>query len=281
MSWLHVDQRAAWERCEAATTRAELRRLLGSVRLVPGATPDGVAELLGRLPVNDRRRTLERAIPRRGRLRRFPAGAAALAVCAAMVGLAWVSPWLLLLLLVLSLAAAFVFARRWALSGGPVIQVARMEQRASDGDLATKGALYAEARAMIAEDRVPARVGFRIAHVLEAAVELTPFPPDLLEDLERLLVLAPETELMYAYVRDKIERGLQLRCAKLGSRLLVALRDGTDAHPVLDECAALIGHAPARQLAPMVFALDKVAAGATDAIAGERARSLSAALRAR
>jgi hypothetical protein len=230
MSWFHIDQRAVRARCGAIlarvpatddlgdearheVTRIELLQVLEGARLVPGATARGVASLLleVRRSGGDWRRTIERGVSQRGAVRRERAAAAGIVIALALIGLAWILPWLL----AVPPAIAYGLFRRWTRAGEGAVHVHRMEHRARAADQAddveTVNALYAEARRMIAEDRVPRRVGFRLAHVLEAAAHATPFPTDLLRELRQLRTIAPETELTYDHARETIEGRLALR----------------------------------------------------------------------
>lgn len=95
---------------EASATERALLDVLDAARLVNGARLGTTALSFTQVrDPADRRLTIERAIPLRGALRRGRAFVAALIVGAALVGLAWLSPWLLLVPPAL-LAASF---NRW------------------------------------------------------------------------------------------------------------------------------------------------------------------------
>jgi hypothetical protein len=258
----HIDQRAARDRCEAilgrvptsdnparAAARAELVEVLTWCRLVPGATARGVAWLLSTVQrTGDRaaaRRTIERAIPVRGAVRRGRTAVAVIALAALTVAAARLSPWLAA---AIAVVAAAVAARRLAVVDRAAIRVHRMEDaaRAADeaGDVETVNALYAEARRMIAADRVPAGVGFRLAYVLGAAARATPFPVELLRELRQLHFLAPETELSYDAVCETIEERLRLRVGALAGRIDRGLDAGEDVAPVRAELRDLARTAP-------------------------------------
>jgi hypothetical protein len=189
------------------------------------------------------RRVVDRAIPLRGRLRPVPAVAVLAATTAITAGLAWISPWAPAVVLIVIGGLAVQAARRFVARHADAVEVARMEQAAraaeQTGDVDAANALYAEARRMIAEDRVPAGVGFRVANILGAAAIATPFPVDVLRELRELWLIAPEAELVYAQVRDELERRLQTRIHLLASSIRAGLRAGHDIAPLRAELREL------------------------------------------
>jgi hypothetical protein len=270
VSLFHADQGPLRERCEAILAAVtvdledpardaawkELIHVLEACRLPPGTTVRGVAGLLltvqrTRNPAT-LRRSLERAIPARGLVRRERAAAAAIIVVALSIGFASISPWLLVAAIVLGVAIVAcrvtIALRRYVRDGQGALHVARMEAAALAAekaeDVETINALYAEARAMIAEDRVPARVGFRLAEVLRVAAKATPFPVELLRELRQLHFLAPEAELGYEAVRKSIEGCLQLRTFMLASRIGRGLDTREDVAPLRAELRELARTAP-------------------------------------
>lgn len=268
MRWLCVDQRAVRDQCEAILARAALAEdrahqahgeltqqaliaVLSQARLVPGARARTTAWLFaqGSDPAKQRR-TIVRAIPLRGALRLGRVALAAVLLCAALVGLAWLSPRLLVLPPLVAVALLWDVGRRWLHDGRAAMHVHRMEQRArlaeAIGDMATVAALYEEARAMIAEDRIPPGIGFRVPAVLVTARNLTPFPLDLLRDLYQLLVIAPETDVAYDAAFEMIKRGFEFRVHQLASRIHRAVGAAADIEPLLAECAPLIERLPPR-----------------------------------
>ena len=266
MPFFHVDQRPVRARCEEVlaavpaaeapraeegrtVARAELRAALRGRRLVPGATAAGLTKLLLTVQrdadADAWRRTIERAIPVRGAVRRTAVVAALLAAAA----LAWLLGWKALWgAAAIVLVAAWLYLPRVMRYADAVGEVTRMEIAARDADraddVAVVNALYARARRMIADDRVPARVGFRLAQVLRAAASATPFPAELLRELRQLHAIAPETELTYADVDETIERRLQLRITNLGASIHRALDAGEDAAPLRAELREAARTAP-------------------------------------
>ncbi len=316
VSCLHVDQRPTRARCEEILARVpapeavehdvargtaylELLQSLLEIQLIPGTTPEGVSKLL--LRAHDTgdpatwRRCIERAIPSRGRLRRGPAVGAVTAVIGIVAALTWISPWLLWMAAVLvtwlGVRALRCFVDHRA---GPVNHVAWMERAARTAaqadDVETVSALHVAARQMIADDRVPAGVGFRLATVLGAAARTTASPLDLLRELRQLLLIAPETELSYAQVRDDLERHVRNHVDRLAARIRRALREGETGprlDEVLDQIEALIvrlegtdGALAARACAPrqLVELLDEIGKHAPGA--RERADALRARIAA-
>ncbi len=292
--WLHVDQRPMRARCEAILARVatapehpvpseaterELLDVLGAVRLVDGARRGTTAMLFTEVDdPADRHRTIERAIPARGALRRGRAVATVLVVGAVLVGLARLSPWLLLVPAVLLGVWFWRWYRRWFASAASAIYVSQTKEQAAiaeaAGDTRALAAIYEEVRQMIAQDRIPARNGFHLADVLAAAATLTPLPVELPRELWRLLVIAPEADLSFDLARETIERKFQDRPHQLASRIRRALRDGTDLGPLLDECSTLIERLPPRLLVALPVVLDEVVAVATEPATIERADAL-------
>jgi hypothetical protein len=220
--FLHLDQRPARERCLAAlakieeVARVELRQLLASSRLVPGASPAGVADTLLELRMRGDaaacRRFVERAIPVRGAVRKRRLSVVEVAGLAAVI-LTWmIEPVLAVAVVAVALAAGIAWVVRRSAPARTMYGMERAAQHfAAVGDGAALAAIHESARQLIAEDRVPAGTGFWVVGVLRAATDADPVPIDLVGDLDRLRLLQPEIDHLYVDARRTIVRRLQLR----------------------------------------------------------------------